>query len=499
MSDTTTLQERGTQFAGKRIAVIGLAATGLATAKVLRDVGALVTVFDGKPEAQLDATRVAEARALDGVTLALGVELPNWTETDLVVPSPGVPRYANVLTQAVENDIPVYSEIEVAYRLAVAPILAVTGTNGKTTTVALVGAICREAGLQTWVAGNIAEDAGKRLPLIQAAVEAPTDGVIVAEISSFQLEWVSQFRPKVAAWLNLTPDHLDRHKDMEEYARAKANIFAAQTEDDYAVYNLQDPLVRDGVTQRKSLTAPPLASSMNTGRGKRVPFALGGPITDGVYESRGSLHAAQFRGQPFPKLKENVRLVNRNELVILGAHNVANACAAAAIALCFGIPVEPIRTALRSFRGVAHRMEFVRERNGVRYLNNSMCTNPAAVSASVSAIETPLVAIAGGVHKGGDLSDMAKALAKGARHVVLIGQSAPEIAVALHAAGLANTSIETATTLPDAVLRASKVAQAGETVMLVPGCASFDMFTNFEQRGQVFRDAVNALPGGENA
>jgi UDP-N-acetylmuramoylalanine--D-glutamate ligase len=461
---------RSGDFAGRRVAVVGLAATGLATARVLRDRGAVVTVYDGKPEEKLDAARVAEASALEGVTLALGRDEADWNATDLVVPSPGVPRYAPVLEEAVRRGVPVLGEIEVAYRLAKAPILAITGTNGKTTTTALLGAICREAGLKTWVAGNIAEDAGVRLPLIQAAVEAPAGGVIVAEISSFQLEWVEQFRPKVAAWLNISPDHMDRHNGMDEYARAKSNVFRVQTKDDWAVLNGDDRLV--------------MKYGHGVGCGRRWVFALTElPPYANTYRDSGRLLAETALG--------TVDVIGIDQIPIPGLHNVANVMAASSMALALGVEVEAIRGAVSSFRGVTHRMEFVRHVRGVRFINNSMCTNPAAVAASVAAVAAPLVAIAGGMHKGGDLADMAKALAAKARHVVLIGVSAPEIADALRAAGL--NAAEQAKTLPDAVERAAAVARPGETVMLVPGCASFDMFTGFEQRGQVFRDAVNAL------
>jgi UDP-N-acetylmuramoylalanine--D-glutamate ligase len=461
---------RSGEFAGQRVAVIGLAATGLATARILRDLGALVTVYDGKPEEKLDPARVAEAQALEGVTLALGCGESTWQRTDLVVPSPGVPRYATVLEEAVRRGVPVLGEIEVAYRLAKAPILAITGTNGKTTTTALLGAICREAGLKTWVAGNIAEDAGVRLPLIQAAVEAPADGVIVAEISSFQLEWVEQFRPKVAAWLNLSPDHMDRHKDMDEYARAKSNIFRAQTKDDFAVLNADDPLV--------------MRYSEGVGCGERITFSATGR-TKATFTWDG-FRVVEWHDDGCWSFG-----VKRADIQLPGVHNIANVLAATAAAKALGVYFDFLEAAVRRFKGVAHRMELVREVGAVRYINNSMCTNPAAVSASVAAVETPLVAIAGGIHKGGDLADMAKALAQKARYVVLIGVSAPEIADALRAAGL--NAVEQAKTLPEAVERAAAIAKPGETVLLVPGCASFDMFTGFEQRGQVFRDAVNAL------
>lgn len=462
------------EFSGKRIAVIGLAATGLATARALRDKGAAhIRVYDSKPESALSAERVAEARALgSGVSLALETSEIDWANTDLMVPSPGVPRRAAPLTEAVQRGVPVLGEIEVAYRLAEAPILAITATNGKTTTTALLGNICREAGRKTWVAGNIAEDAGKRLPLIEAATEAPADGVIVAEISSFQLEWTRRFRPKIGAWLNISSDHLDRHADFEEYAEVKARLFAAQEPGDTAVLNHDDENV--------------LRFGQNSGAGKKCAFSLSEAVPIGAYLCGDTLMASGIGGNAAP-----FALMEAGEIPLPGRHNVANVLAASAMALAFGIAPEAIRSAVRAFCGVPHRMETVGAVNGVRYINNSMCTNPAAVAASLEAVGGPVIAIVGGKHKGGDLGGMAESLTRWARTVVLIGEAAPQIADALRTAGTA--PFEVADTLPDAVNRAAALARPGDTVMLAPGCASFDMFQGFEHRGQVFRDAVRGL------
>ena len=464
-------------FTNQHIAVIGLAATGLAAARVLRDRGARVRVYDTKLEAELSAENVAGARALgDGVELALGTAEIDWAATDLVVPSPGVPRGVSVLREAQRRGVPVLGEIEMAYRLARAPILAITGTNGKTTTTALVGAICRAAGRQTWIAGNIAEDEGKRLPLIQAAAEAPEDGVIVAEISSFQLEWVERFRPRVGAWLNISNDHRDRYADFDEYAGCKARLFAAQEAGDTAVVNADDAEV--------------LRSVDGVGSGARLLFSLEKPLKIGAWRDEDMLRARMPQGA-------ETALLSVDDLPIPGRHNIANALAAAAMTLAFGIGVEAVREGIRGFAGVAHRMELVREIKGVRYVNNSMCTNPAAVAASLEAAGAPVIAILGGKHKGGDLSGLAHAVRERARHAVLIGVSAPVIADALRSVGM--MEVELAETLPEAVQRAARAARPGDTVMLIPGCASFDMFTGFEHRGQVFRDAVRELSDGRRS
>ncbi len=435
-----------------RVAVIGLAATGLATARALAARDVEVVLCDAKPEAQLNPGRLAEARTIPGVTLSLGADaLP--ANIGILIPSPGVPANAPPIQEALARGIEVSSEIEIAYRMAQAPILAITGTNGKTTTTAMLGAICQAAGKNTYIAGNIAEDHGKRLPLIEAATQAPKDAVIVAEISSFQLEWVHDFRPKVAAWLNLSTDHLDRYPDLREYAQVKGRLFAAQQSSDFAVVNADDRYVM----------------LMSSGRGKAVRLPFHGEL---------------------PQLDPSIPL-RPDELLVPGKHNLANAVAAATMALAFGIGPGKIAEGLRHFRGVAHRMELVAQKNGVRYYNNSMCTNPAAVAASLTAITGGVIAIAGGRHKGGDITPMVEALAASARHVVLIGEHGPLLGQALTERGF--TSTEQACDMEDAVQRAAQRGQSGETVLLVPGFASFDMFTGFEQRGQVFREAVGNL------
>jgi len=434
------------------VAVLGLAATGLSTARVLAARGEAVVLCDAKPEEALAPERLAAARAIPGVRLHLGTDtLPE--DTTLVVPSPGVPATAKPLLAALSQGIEVLSEIELAYRIARAPILAITGTNGKTTTVAMLGAICAAAGKQTYLAGNIAQDHGKRLPLVEAAAEASADSVLVAEVSSFQLEWVHAFRPKVGAWLNLTSDHLDRYANLTEYGRAKARLFAAQAASDFAVVNADDPLV--------------MALSQGQGAGLRLPFHGNSPQLD------PALH------------------LRPEELLVPGKHNLANAVAASVMALAFGLEPAAIAEALRQFRGVPHRMERVAAVSGIVFINNSMCTNPAAVAASLSAVAGGCVAIAGGRHKGGDLTPMVEALRHHARHVVLLGEHGPLLGEALAAAGF--TATERAGDMDDAVARAAAAAHPGETVLLVPGFASFDMFSGFEQRGQAFRAAVGRL------
>jgi UDP-N-acetylmuramoylalanine--D-glutamate ligase len=420
--------------------VIGLAATGVAVARVLARRGERVTVLDSKDRAALNPATLSELEAL-GISVLTGESLLP-AETTLVIPSPGVPESASPLVQARERRLTVWSEIELGYRIARAPIAAITGTNGKTTTTAMLGAICRAAGRETFVCGNIAEDNGVRIPLIEAAAQASETAVLVAEISSFQLAQTESFRPKAAAWLNLTPDHLDRYASLDAYAQDKAKILQNQTDTDFAVLNASDPIV--------------VRLSEGVGRGQRVWLDGASP-------------------------PERV-------LKVPGKHNLANAEAAALLARALGIDDAVIEAALSDFAGVAHRMEQIGSVSGVEFVNNSMCTNPAAVSASLDACTGEVIAICGGKHKGGDLTEMAEALARRARFVLLIGEAAEALAEALRAQSF--TAFKIVKTLECAVSEAIAWASPGETVILVPGCASFDQFSSFEARGQCFRELI---------
>ena len=434
------------------VAVIGLAATGIATAEFLaaRDYG--VEIIDSRLAESFPPELIDRLESTDRIRVRTGAgELPKGI--DFVVPSPGVPESAPPLVQARRDGIEIVSEIELAYRYCHAKIAAITGTNGKTTTTAMLGAICRASGRDTRVCGNIAEDNGVRTPMIQAADGAPAHAILVVEVSSFQLAHVREFRPTVAAWLNLSVDHQDRYDSLDAYAADKAKILAAQTEADTAVLNAADPRV--------------VRFSENCGRGKREWFSGDGPPT------------------------RNLR--------IPGKHNLANADAAARMARALGIAEETIERALASFPGVAHRMEVLSEIAGVRWINNSMCTNPAAVYASLDAASHPpapslasgerggVIVIAGGKHKGGDLSEMVAALRKFATKTLLIGEAGPLLAALL------GEDATVVGTLENAVALASDLARPGDTVILAPGCASFDQFASFEARGQAFRDLVNAL------
>ena len=461
----------------KIIAVVGLARSGLACCEVLTALGARVIPYDGKPADQI-AEAVTEVEALGLTPLTGGAPL-DYGALDYLVTSPGVRRDAAVLQNAVAAGVPVLGEIEAAYRIARAPILAITGTNGKTTTTVLLGEMLKAAGIETFIAGNIA--AGDiAMPLIKAAHLAPPEAAIVAEISSFQLEWISTFRPKVAALLNISPDHADR-QTWEEYVAAKWRIFENQTPDDFAVIN-QDFMLSPDRPSTKALT-------WEFGRGSSDEYM--------AYEVNDIL-SVEFGGLDPVHPREYRRIASVSEIKLPGAHNIENILAAAAMATAFGIGIEPIRQVATTFTGVVHRLEHVGTIGGVRYINNSMCTNAAAFEKSLEALSEPKVVIAGGVFKGGDVATLAEAVVQNnVRALVLIGRSAPEIDAACRAAGYEN--VHRAGTLQEAVTQASALAQMGDTVLLAPACASFDMFRDFEDRGDQFKAAVREITRSEDA
>ncbi len=429
-----------TEFENKTVAVVGLARSGMACCEVLTALGAHVIPYDGKPLSEV-AEAVAAAQALGLTPVVGGAEL-DYSVLDYLVTSPGVRKDAPVLQRAVAAGVPVLGEIEAAYRIARAPILAITGTNGKTTTTVLLAEMLKAAGIETFIAGNIA--AGEiAMPLIKAAFLAPPEAAIVAEISSFQLEWISTFKPKVAALLNITPDHADR-QSWDEYVAAKWRIFEFQDGGDTAV--VSEPLLQ-------STAAADIPIRLDCFGGNELGLDL-------------------------------------SQSKLPGLHNRENILAAAAMATAFGIGVEPIRQVATTFTGVVHRLEYVDTIDGVKYVNNSMCTNADAFAKSLEALPEPKVVIAGGVYKGDDVAELGKAVAANTvRALVLIGRSAPEIEASARAAGFLN--IHRAATLLGAVAQARGLAQAGDTVLLAPACASFDMFQDFEDRGDQFKAAVS--------
>lgn len=444
-----------------------MARTGLAVAEVMKDLGARVVLYDKKSASEL-GDAVAAASAI-GVEAHPGTDHIDLAGVDMLVPSPGVPATLPVFAETRERGIEVISEIELAYRLAKAPIVAITGTNGKTTTTILTGRMLQADGRDAYIAGNVA--AGDiRLPLVMAAHKATADSVIVAEISTFQLEWVQSFRPKIAMLLNVTSDHIDRHGSVAEYAALKARISANQTADDIAVINAENAFTAS--------LAPKLA-------GRVMQFATKSEVEQGGFV-RGDDLIIRFDG------RETI-ICKRSDIPLRGQHNVENVLAAACAAVALGAKPESILSAVREMKPVEHRLESVAVIDGVEYVNNSMCTNVDAVVRSIEAIDEPQIVIAGGKAKGDgdDYAPVGAALRRKAKHLILIGTDKALISAGANQAGF--TAISEAGSMQEAVDIARRLAEPGDVVVLTPGLASFDMFDNFEHRGRVFKEIVRGM------
>ena len=448
----------GIELAGKQVLVVGLARTGIATALFCAARGARVTATEERPESQIAETS-AKLRAA-GVTLELGGhKARTFIEQDLIVPSPGVPPTMAALAAARVIGIPVWSELELAWRFLRGRLVCITGSNGKTTTTSLIGHILETAGLPVQVAGNIGT------PLISRVDVSSDSGFTVVEASSFQLESIVAFRPDVAVLLNITPDHLDRHGSLEEYGRAKVRMFENQTEEDAAVLNADD-----AAAPRYAPSRPPV---FWFSRQKRVESGCFLRDDEIVFRRDGS---------------ETV-LLRRQDIGLRGDHNVENVLAAAAAATLAGVEPEAIAEGVRTFAGVEHRIEFVAAISGVDYFNDSKATNVDATLKAIDAFPGNLLVILGGKDKGSDYTILRKSLRQHARMVLLIGTAAEKIESQLGGV----VPVERAGTMARAVELAKQHARPGDTVLLAPACASFDQFESFEQRGRVFKQLVRGL------
>jgi UDP-N-acetylmuramoylalanine--D-glutamate ligase len=449
------------ELMGRRVLVIGLARTGVATALFCAERGSLVTATDTRSAGEL-VESLAKLHAA-GVQLQLG----GYSDAilylqQLVIPSPGVPADAPLLVKARELGIPVWSEIELASRFLRGRLIGITGSNGKTTTTALVEHMLRQAGFSAQAAGNIGT------PLITLADQSANNSLTVAELSSFQLELIETFRPGISMLLNLTPDHLDRHKSFGAYAAAKARIFENQVEEDFAVLNLDDAASRPYVPSRPQL----------------FWFSRKTDVEEGSFVGDGSII---FRRGG---LQETI--IKCSEIPLPGAHNLENVLAAVTATRLAGAQAAPIAEAIRTFAGVEHRIEFVAEINGVRYYNDSKATNVDAALKSLQAFPGRIVIILGGKDKDSDYRLLRDALCERAVLALLIGDAAAKIASQIEG----SVAIRRAGTLEHAVQSAAQSAHAGDIVLLAPACASFDQFKNFEHRGRVFKELVHQLAAG---
>jgi len=448
-------------YVDKTVLVVGLARSGMAASKVLKSLGARVLANDIKTEYQLK-DEASQLRAL-GVELYLGTKPDKLIdEADLVVISPAIPIDAAFVQKAISQGKEVISEIELAYRLCKAPIVAITGTNGKTTTTSLVGEILKETGKIVHVVGNIG------VPFVGKVEEIDEDDIVVAEISSFQLEAISQFHPRVCAILNITEDHLDRHKTMENYINMKMRIFENCTEADWVVLNADD---NETVKLKERTQANVLFFSR-----KHI-------LEQGAWVEDGQVMVNIGEGRE--------RVCHVDDIFIPGSHNLENALAATLMARILGVSPQSIASTLKTFRGVEHRIEFVDIIDGVKFYNDSKGTNPEASIKAIQAMKGPTVLIAGGYDKGTSFSSFIDAFGNTISHMVVLGETADKIIKAAQEKGFVN--VHRVKTLEEGVIKAFSLAMPGGNVLLSPACASWDMFKNFEERGRIFKEAVKAL------
>ncbi len=448
-------------FDNKRVLVVGMGRSGAACARFLNGRGGRVTVTDGATGPAMTAA-AAELRDL-GVTVELGGHPAGLFKTaDMIVISPGVPHTLPPIARAAQNGVPVMGEIELAFRFIEDPIIAVTGTNGKTTTTTLIGEMIRRSGLSVFVGGNIGT------PLIEYVASGARRDRVVVEVSSFQLDTIARFRPRVGVLLNITADHLDRYDDFAAYARSKGRLFENQTRTDVAVLNGADPEIfrlSGHLAAQKWFFNPRHAED------------------DGIFLEGGAMKV-RIRGR-----EDIVMDLSSNPLT--GRHNLENIAAATLAAMAAGSNVSGIASALKHFAGLPHRLMFVTTVGGVRYFDDSKATNTDAVLRALEAFDSPVVLIMGGRDKGGGYEVLRDAVKKGVKGLVLIGEAGDAIAREL--GDCCDGRVSRVSSMEAAVLQARDWAGEGDVVLLSPACASFDMFTSYAHRGEMFCRAVAEL------
>ena len=451
----------------KKVLVFGSGISGESACRLLLREGAEVVLYDGND--RLDREEIlAKISPEEGQNVEIlpgeltGQQLEGLLdELSLVVMSPGVPTDLPIVEQMRAHGLPIWGEIELAYVFGRGDVLAITGTNGKTTTTALLGEIMKNYKDSVFVVGNIGN------PYTSAAWETTEESVVVAEISSFQLETIHTFHPKVSAILNITPDHLNRHHTMQAYIEAKERIAENQTAEDVCVLNYEDEETR--------------AFGEKTGA-QVLYFSSRRKLKKGVYLEDGNIIC---------DIDEKIPVCSVDELNILGTHNHENAMAAVAMAYAYGTPMEIIRKTLKEFQGVAHRIEFVAEKNGVAYYNDSKGTNPDAAIRGIQAMNRPTVLIGGGYDKESSYDEWIQAFDGKVKKLVLLGATREKIAQTARRLGF--NEIEMADTFEEAFAKCVECAQPGDAVLLSPACASWGMFKNYEERGDKFKELVNQL------
>ena len=446
---------------GKKIVVIGMGKTGIAAARFFGKQGAKVIVTDEQPIDKWGAEfeQIAEEKWL---------EIGNYnarilTGACIVVPSPGVPPQNDLLVEALKKNIPVISEIEMAYRFLKVPLIAVTGTNGKTTTTTLLGEILKRSGKKTFVGGNIGN------PLIEYVDGSQEDDFIVAEISSFQLQWIDKFRPFIAVLLNITSDHINYHGSFAEYRRIKTRVFANQTKADFAILNAADPEQEE------------IASIINA---QVIKFSSKRVLQKGIFIKKNNI---VFRMPGAPGTKEEqypLSIIN-----LPGLHNVENVMAAIMTARFCGCSQENIIAAVSAFRGLPHRIEFAGEKNSIKFYDDSKGTNVGSVERALETFDKPVILLLGGRDKDGDFETLRPLLKTKTKKVILFGEARERIASLIGK----DTPLVKINKLKEAVESAYQDAQTDDVILLSPGCASFDEFANYKERGNFFKEVVRNL------
>ncbi|MCI0531472.1 MAG: UDP-N-acetylmuramoyl-L-alanine--D-glutamate ligase [candidate division Zixibacteria bacterium] len=452
-------QQQLKRVIAKRVGILGMARSGLAVARLLRSYGAKVFISDQKPESELkDKITVLKELGIEWETGGHSSKV--WSDKDFLVISPGISPDIGAIKTAESMKLPVYSEIEIAGWLCPARIIGITGTNGKTTTTMLLGEILKKAGLEVQVAGNMG------VAFADLADSLSDKGNAVLELSSFQLERIADFKPHIAVLLNISPDHQDRYNDFESYLKAKLRIFENQSPEDYAILNADD------------LSTPRIKKNVSS---KSILFGTKSKLARGVYLKENYL-VSTVNGK-------EAQIIPAPKIGIKGLHNLYNAAAATAVSQLVGVGDSHIASTLEQFKGVEHRLEEIATINGIKFINDSKATNVNSVLNALQTVPAPVILIAGGKGKGESFLPLSKLIKEKVKFLILIGQAGELMKSELGSF----TKTVTASTLSEAVKMAFNKAQAQDTILLSPACASFDMFKDFEDRGKEFKKAVAEL------
>ncbi len=451
------------ELKNKKVLLVGLAKTGVSTIKYLDKLGAKTIVNDIKEKAQLEEI-LTQLKDIKNVEYILGYHPENVDDIDMAIVSPGVPLDLPFICKLKNNNIKIIGEVELAYRLSKnnPTFIGITGTNGKTTTTSIVGEIFKKANKDTYIVGNIGN------PVIDTVDLTNEDSILVTELSSFQLESIDEFRPKVSAFLNVTEDHMNRHHTMENYIAAKSRIFENQKDEDFTILNYDDTIVRD------------LSQKCNS---KVIFFSRKEKLNKGIYLDENN--------NIIIDIDKKIVLMNADELSLPGEHNLENCMAAIGITYVSDIDLSIIKDVLKDFKSVEHRQEFVRELNDIIFVNDSKGTNPDSTIKAIKSYKKNIVLIAGGKDKGSSFDELLEVAKSNVVALVLLGETAPKIEICAKEKGF--EKIYNVKNMKEAVEKSYDIAQSGDVVLLSPACASWDMYSNFEVRGKDFKDNVNNL------